>query len=77
MSNAPSKILHCGHFKFNRLFDTADIVMGELLQCYRVSIGAVVGWFREKTECRDVTGRLTLQTANRKQIVWIVIDMIF
>lgn len=26
MSNAPSKIFHCGHFKFKRLFDTADIV---------------------------------------------------
>lgn len=31
MSNAPRKILHRGHFEFDRLFDTADIVAwGEL-----------------------------------------------
>lgn len=27
MRNATSEIIHCGHFKFNRLFDTLDKVV--------------------------------------------------
>lgn len=77
MSNARSKILHCGHFKFNRLLDTADrIVWGELLQCS----GAVVnGWFRGSSIWRSdkEPSRLTLQIHKDVQFLIDRFDFIF